>query len=105
MFDALQDLVAEITSGNKHPSGFDDHDNRLAAAALLVHAATIDGDGRKRLIEMLWQIAFADGRVTEFEDNLNWRAADLLGITSRDRIALRQRVAGQLKAGACRSGA
>ena len=38
---------------------------------------------------------FADGRVNEFEDNLMWRAADLLGVSSRDRIALRRRVAGE----------
>jgi len=33
--------------------------------------------------------------VNEFEDNLMWRAADLLGVSSRDRIALRRRVAGE----------
>jgi uncharacterized tellurite resistance protein B-like protein len=27
---------------------------------------------------MMWQIAYADGAATEFEDNLIWRAADLL---------------------------
>ena len=42
---------------------------------------------------MMWQIAYADGRVTEFEDNLIWRAADLLHVPSRGRIELRQRVA------------
>jgi uncharacterized tellurite resistance protein B-like protein len=36
---------------------------------------------------------FADGHVTEFEDNIVWRAADLLGISSRDRINLKHRVA------------
>jgi uncharacterized tellurite resistance protein B-like protein len=36
---------------------------------------------------------FADGHVTEFEDNIIWRAADLLGISSRDRINLKRRVA------------
>jgi uncharacterized tellurite resistance protein B-like protein len=43
---------------------------------------------------MMWEIAYADGKVSEFEDNLIWRAADLLGISSRERIELRQRVAG-----------
>ena len=155
MFEAFKTLVTELTSGDKHPSSFDENDSRLAAAALLVHAAAIDGNisdaeramlhsmlkdrfdlddagttklldaaiaaeheaidlyhftsvlnrsldeaGRKRLIEMLWQIALADGRVTEFEDNLIWRAADLLFISSRDRIALRQRAADQAKPGA-----
>jgi uncharacterized tellurite resistance protein B-like protein len=152
MFEAFKELVAGLTSGDKHPSSFDENDSRLAAAALLVHAAAIDGDisedertllhsllkqrfdlddagtvklldaaiaaeheaidlyhftsvlnrslddaGRKRLIEMLWQIALADGRVTEFEDNLIWRAADLLFISSRDRITLRQLAAERAK--------
>ena len=43
---------------------------------------------------MLWQIVYADGIITEFEDNLIWRAADLLGVSRRERIALRQRVTG-----------
>ena len=43
---------------------------------------------------MMWQIVYADHQVTEFEDNLIWRAADLLGVSSRERIELRRRVAG-----------
>jgi uncharacterized tellurite resistance protein B-like protein len=33
--------------------------------------------------------------MNEFEDNIVWRAADLLGISANDRITLRRRVAGQ----------
>ena len=154
MFDAFKSFVAELTSGDKHPSGFDENDYRLAAAALLLHAAAIDGniddaergtlrallkqrfdlddaatnkliaaattaeheavdlyhftrllnrsldeESRLRFVEMLWQIAFADGHVTEFEENLIWRAAELLGISSHERIALRQRVANTSKTG------
>ena len=56
---------------------------------------TLDDQGRLGIVEMLWEIVFADGGVTEFEDNLMWRVADLLNVSSRDRIALRQRVAGE----------
>jgi uncharacterized tellurite resistance protein B-like protein len=42
---------------------------------------------------MMWEMIYADGQVTEFEDNVVWRAADLLGISSRDRIDLKHRVA------------
>jgi uncharacterized tellurite resistance protein B-like protein len=149
MFDSLRDFFAELAGGEKHPSRFADNDYRLAAAALLIHAAAIDGDtspterdklhavikrrfalddaatdelvekataaeheavdlyhftrlinrsldddGRARIVEMMWQIIFADGNVSEFEDNLVWRAADLLGVPARQRIALRRRVAG-----------
>jgi len=54
---------------------------------------SLDEDGRRRVVEMMWEMVYADGRVTELEDNLLWRAADLLGISSRDRIELRHRVA------------
>jgi uncharacterized tellurite resistance protein B-like protein len=56
---------------------------------------SLDETGRARIVEMMWQIAYADGGVTEFEDNLIWRAADLLGVSRDERIALRERVAGQ----------
>lgn len=148
MFDAFRQLVTELTGGDKHPDQFADNDYRLAAAALLIHAAAIDGNvsdlerdrlhaiikrrfdlddgetdalmakataaeqeaidlyhftsqlnrsldepGRLRIVEMMWEIAYADGRVSEFEDNLIWRAADLLGVSARERIALREHVA------------
>ncbi len=148
MFDAFRNFVAEFVDGDKHPSQFADDDYRLAAAALLVHAAAIDGDmsqaerdklhgivkrrfglddgaadelidkatvaeheavdlyhftsllnrtldedGRARVVEMMWEIVYADGRRDELEDNLLWRAADLLGVSPRQRIELRQRIA------------
>ena len=150
MFESIKKLLAELGDGGKHPSRFDERDYRLAAAALLMHAAGIDGNfsqaeqdkvhavikqhfnlddvaaddlvaeaaeveqksidlfqftarlnrsldeaARARVVEMMWQIVYADGAVTEFEDNLIWRAADLLGISRDERIALRARVAGQ----------
>src|SRR6476661_7444991 len=54
---------------------------------------TVDEAGRLRIIEMMWELVYADGNVTEFEDNVVWRAADLLGISSRDRLELKHRVA------------
>ena len=148
MFQAFKQFVSELAGGDKHPSRFEDGDYRLAAAALLVHACSIDGNmsdieraklhallkrcydlddasaeelivkateaeheaidlyhftsqlnrsldeaGRRRMVEMMWQVVYADCRVTEFEENLIWRAADLLGVSSRERIELRQQVA------------
>ena len=54
----------------------------------------VDEAGRLRIVEMMWELVYADGRVSEFEDNVVWRAADLLGISQQDRIALRRRVSG-----------
>jgi len=53
---------------------------------------TLDEKGRLRVVEMLWKMAFADGSVGELEDNVMWRVADLLAVSSRDRMALRQQV-------------
>ncbi len=54
----------------------------------------LDERGRARIIEMMWELVYADGRVSEFEESVVWRAADLLGISSTERIALKHRVAG-----------
>jgi len=154
MFESFKTFIAEFVDGEKHPAQFADNDYRLAAAALLVHAAAIDGDvsqrerdklhavvkqrfdlddaatdelvdqatlaeheavdlyhftsllhrtldeaGRARIIEMMWEIVYADGKRDELEDNLLWRAADLLGVSPRERIALRQRIGGEADSG------
>jgi uncharacterized tellurite resistance protein B-like protein len=56
---------------------------------------SVNEEGRLRIVEMMWEMVYADGQVTEFEDNVIWRAADLLGVSSRDRIDLKHRVAGK----------
>ena len=81
--------------------------DRLIAAATLVEGETVDlyhytsrlmraldERGRARIVEMMWELVYADGRVSEFEESVVWRAADLLGISSTERIALKHRVAG-----------
>jgi len=150
LFDAIKNFVADLASGEKQTDSLADHDLRVATAALLVHAAAVDGamseterdklqsllkqrfalddaaaialieqgsaaddqavdlyhftrllndrlddTDRLRMIEMMWTVAYADGALSEFEDNLIWRVADLLGVSSTERIALRHRVANQ----------
>jgi uncharacterized tellurite resistance protein B-like protein len=150
MFAGFRKFLTEVSQGRKEAAHFEHNDYRLAAAALLVHAAEIDGtasdverstlhtviktafgldeietdalvaeatqaeheaidlyhftsllnralneDGRRRVVEMMWEIAYADGHVSEFENNLIWRAADLLGISARERIELGRRIAGE----------
>ena len=150
MFESFKSFISDIVDGEKHPSQFEDNDYRLAAAALLVHAAAIDGEmsqserdklhsvikqrfalddatadeliekatavehesvdlyhftqllnrvldepGRAKVIEMMWEIVYADGKRDELEDNLLWRAADLLGVSPRERIELRRRIGGE----------
>jgi uncharacterized tellurite resistance protein B-like protein len=59
---------------------------------------SVDEAGRLRIVEMMWELVYADGQVNEFEDNVVWRAADLLAISSRDRIDLKHRVAARQSA-------
>ena len=61
-----------------------------------VLCAELDQDGRKQIIEMLWEIAMADGVVHEFESNLVWRVAELLGVSARDRVLLKKTVASRV---------
>ena len=53
----------------------------------------VDEAGRLKIVEMMWELVYADGQVSEFEDNVVWRAADLLAVSSRDRIEMKHRVA------------
>ncbi len=149
MFADIKHFFAELAGGQKSQETFAETDYRRAAAALLVHVATLDGDldetrqgalrrilenhfsldaaaadeliaaaqaddrsavdfyhftsllmrtldetGRLRIIEMLWEMVYADGVVSEFEANVMWRLGDLLCVSDRERIALRERVAG-----------
>lgn len=55
-----------------------------------------DAEDRIRMIEMLWEVAFADGRVDHFESNLIRRIGGLLFVTDRDRGLAKQRVAARL---------
>lgn len=59
---------------------------------------SVNEEGRLRIVEMMWEVAYADGQVSEFEDNVVWRAADLLGVSSRERIDLKHRVAARQSA-------
>ena len=52
-----------------------------------------DEEGRRRIIKMMWEIVLVEKSANEFDNNVIWRAADLLGISSRQRIELRQYVA------------
>ncbi len=56
----------------------------------------LDNAGRKEIVRLLWHIVLADHEVTPFEDNLIWRVAELLGVSSNDRIAIRDDIKNSL---------
>ena len=51
----------------------------------------LDDEGRCQTVRMMFEVVYADGKPNEFEANIIWRAA-LLGVSSRQRVALRQLV-------------
>lgn len=56
----------------------------------------LDREGLKKIVEMMWEVVLADGVVHELEDTVVWRVAELLGIETRERVALRQKVEAEL---------
>lgn len=83
----------------------------LATARLLEESAAVDriavdlyhftrqlnqflnDESRRRLVRLMWEVVYADGRVNELEDNIIWRVSDLLGVSTRQRVELRQQIA------------
>ena len=52
----------------------------------------LDDEGKKKLVEVLFLIGYADGKLTEFEDNIVWRASELLHVSTQDRTEIRRRI-------------
>lgn len=147
----MMDRLKKLFSGEKKPEQLKEDELELAAAALLVEAAVMDGtfdeteravvlallmerfelsdsdaqqlltdaedaiaksnelytltrtvkdnfdhDQRIGLIEMLWQVAYADGEVHDYESNLVRRLAGLLYVTDRESGEARKRVVAQI---------
>jgi uncharacterized tellurite resistance protein B-like protein len=58
-----------------------------------------DYDERVQLIEMLWDVAYADGELHDHEANLVRRVGGMLGVEDRDSGAARKRVVSRIEAG------
>ena len=55
-----------------------------------------DERNRIKIIEMLWEVAFADGNADPFEQNLIQRVAGLIFVTDKDRGIAKKRVMARL---------
>jgi uncharacterized tellurite resistance protein B-like protein len=56
----------------------------------------LDADRRLAFVEAVWEVVYADGELHELEDNLVWRMCELLGVSARDRVLLKRKVAGSV---------
>lgn len=57
---------------------------------------TYSEEGRIELIEMLWEVVYADGILHDYEANLLRRIGGLIYVSDRDRGAARKRVLDRL---------
>ena len=53
----------------------------------------LDTDGRTRVVELLWQVAYADGRLDVYEEHLVRKVADLLHVPHSAYIHAKLRAA------------
>jgi uncharacterized tellurite resistance protein B-like protein len=53
----------------------------------------LDDRGRQQVVQMMWEMAYAEGRLNGFEANVILRTANLLGVSSRQRVEIRQQIA------------
>lgn len=52
----------------------------------------LEQDGRQDIVKFLWRVAYADKHLHSLEADAIKKIADLLGVTTRDRIRLKQEV-------------
>ena len=45
---------------------------------------------RKKIIEMMWQIIVTDDNFDPYENNIVWRVAELIGISTRERVQIKK---------------
>ncbi|KAA1174848.1 TerB family tellurite resistance protein [Marinobacter salinexigens] len=55
---------------------------------------SLDQDAKQILLENIWRVAFADGRIDKYEEHLIRRMADLLHLNHREYMQARHRAEG-----------
>lgn len=88
--DEVKRLIAEATRRDAESVDF-----YQFTAAL----SRLPEQDRLEIIRLMWQVVFSDGHNHELEDNMVWRVAELLGISTRQRTLLRKQVRGETDAG------
>ena len=108
VFDAAEELAVARILRERFDLSEDETKQLLAAATQASESALelynftravlrqMDEPDRVKLIEMLWEVAYADGVLDPEEDLLIRRVAGLLYITDRERVLARQRVVARL---------
>ena len=83
--DAVQDLMRQAAAQTEQAVSLFDYVKVLNAG--------LDAAGKRALMEMLWEVAYADGRIDKYEEHLLRKLADLLYVPERDYIGAKLSVA------------
>lgn len=82
--DDVDRLIAEATRHDAESVDF----YRFTSAL-----SSLPEDEKIEIVRMMWQVVFADKKNHELEDNMVWRIAELIHVSSRDRTILRNQMA------------
>jgi len=82
--DEVEKLIAEATRRDAESVDF----YRFTSAI-----ASLPNEEKIEIVRMMWQVVFADRTNHELEDNMVWRIAELIHVSSRDRTILRNQMA------------
>jgi uncharacterized tellurite resistance protein B-like protein len=82
--DEVERLVAEAMRRDAEAVDFYRFTSELSA---------LDNEERLEIVRMMWQVVFADKKNHELEDNMVWRIAELIGVSTRDRNVLKNQMA------------
>ena len=77
-------LISEATRRDREAVDFYRFTSELSAR---------DNEERLEIVRMMWQVVFADKKNHELEDNMVWRVAELIGVSTRDRNVLKNQMA------------
>ncbi len=83
----LDVLIAEATRESRQSVSLHDYVNNLNRA--------LQPADKLELMQMLWEVAYADGRLDVHEEHLLRKLAELLYVPHRDFIALKLKVAAE----------
>ena len=100
----LEETAAIVTALKDHFELSEDQIDQLMKIARQKDADAVDFyrftaiitrlemEQRLEIITMMWSVVYADNENHELEDNMVWRVAELIGVSSRDRTTLRAKM-------------
>jgi len=90
-FAVIPDVATELLDRAER----DQSDTTCLYAFTRTIAKELDHEGRQDIVRLLWQVALTDNILDNFEANVVAKVSGLLGVSSADRVRLKQEVAAE----------